>query len=143
MQKLLVLAIVLLLPMPAWADTNRLKVSCQYRNYVDKEGAHSVKDDFRLTFVIDLDNGTAHMLGKTGSIQVQVHRRRDMDPHVGSSEERVTFIETTPAGDVTTVTVVDDRGNSVHSRNAVIAGEWVPTQYYGTCLRVVERKMVE
>jgi hypothetical protein len=60
MRKLLALAIVLLLPVPALAGPIALKLVCQYASYIDKEGFHWLKDRFRLTFIID-DKGSAYM----------------------------------------------------------------------------------
>ena len=130
MRRLLILAIVLLLSVAALAATNTLKFNCQYPNYVDKEGTHRVKGDFRLTFILDLDTGTAYMLSKTGSTQV----------HASPSEQGVTFTEFTPSGHVRTRTVVYYSGPSAHQRYTLIAGKWVTTQYYGTCQRVVTGK---
>ena len=133
MQKLLALVIVLLLPVPALAGTITLKLLCQYLNYVDKEGVHRVKGDFRLTFIID-DKGSAYMLGKRGSIQVQV----------GGQRERLTFIDLTPDGHVRTATEVYDTGYSLHSQNAVIAGEWVTIRVYdGYCVVAFRRQAPE
>lgn len=125
MQKLLTLAVVLLLPVPALADTIRLV--CKYPNYSDKKGAHRTRDDFTLTFIVDLDKGTAYMVGNQRSTEVRAFRS-------GVSKEGLTFMEITPDGNVMTTTVLDPKGDSVHSRNTVVAGELVPTQYYGTCV---------
>jgi hypothetical protein len=49
------------------------------------------------------------------------------------SEEGYTFIEITKAGNVMTTTI-DAKLKTCHSRNTVILGELVPTQYYGTAV---------
>lgn len=66
LRKLLALAIVLLLPVPALAGTNTLSLICEYPNYRDQEGVHRTKYDFTLTFIIDLDKGVAYTRDKTG-----------------------------------------------------------------------------
>ncbi len=133
-QRLLALVIVLLLPVSALAGTNTLKFSCRYTKYFDKEGAH--RTDFRLTFIMDLDTGTAYMLSKTGHTQVQAGGW----PDSRSWGQGVSFMEFTPSGHVRTTTIVYYSGPSVHQRNTFIAGEWVTTQYYGTCVGVVTGK---
>jgi hypothetical protein len=44
----------------------------------------------------------------------------------------VSFLEITGAGNVVTTTVTEKR-ISAHSRNSVIFGKLVPSQYYGSC----------
>lgn len=62
------------------------------------------------------------MVGNQGSAEVKML----------ISELGFTFIEITGAGNVITTTI-DSAGDSVHSRNTVIGGKLVPTQYYGNC----------
>lgn len=135
MQKLLALVIVLLLPVPALAATNTLKFSCRYTKYFDKEGAH--RTDFRLTFIMDLDTGTAYMFSKAGRTQVQAGGWPDWR----SWGQDVSFMEFTPSGQVRSITMVYYSGPSIHQRNTLIAGEWVTTQYYGTCVGVLRQKV--
>ena len=138
MQKLLVLGIVLLLSVPALAATVALKLGCQYVNYIDKEGFHWLKDRFRLTFIID-DKGSAYMLGKRGSIQVQAGRQADS----------WLFVEFTPDGDhIRTATEVYDTGYSLLTQNGVIAGEWgdewgTIRRYNGYCVVAFRRQAPE
>lgn len=127
MRKLLALAIVLLLPVSALAATHTVKYLCAYSQYVDQEGSHPT--DLRLTFIMDLDKGTAYMLSKTGITQVWCS-------FTNLEKGGQTFIEYTPSGYIRTATVVYNNGFSAHQRKALIAGEWVTTQqYYGTCQR--------
>jgi hypothetical protein len=44
----------------------------------------------------------------------------------------MTFIEMIDGGKVLTTTI-DPSGKSVHSRNIIVEGEILPSQYYGTC----------
>ena len=44
----------------------------------------------------------------------------------------LTFVEVTGTGNVM-VTVISDDGRSVHSRNGMVLGKIVPSQYYGRC----------
>ena len=113
----MLLAIVLLLPLAAPADTSTLV--CKYLTY-DKEGGH--RWGFTLTFIIDWGKGTAYRLGKRGSTKVQV----------GAGNRGVTFVEVTDVGYVMSTTVdLDNNGTSVHT---VILGKSVVRQYHGACL---------
>ena len=44
----------------------------------------------------------------------------------------ITFLEVLVTGAVQTTTI-NKQGKAVHSRHTIIAGEFVPSQYYGTC----------
>jgi hypothetical protein len=133
LQKLLALVIVLLLPVPALAGTHTLKFSCRYTKYFDKEGAHPT--DFRLSFILDLDTGTAYMLSRTGRTRVQAGGWPDS--HTWT--KGVAFFEFTPSGHLRTTTSIEG-GHSVHTRWALVAGEWVATQYSGPCVGAVTGK---
>jgi hypothetical protein len=139
-QKFLALAIILLLPVPALAGSIALRLDCQYVSYIDKEGFHWLKDRFRLTFIID-DKGSAYMLGKGGSIQVQAGRQADS----------WLFVEFTPDGHIRTATEVYDAGYGGYSlltQNGVIAGEWgdewgTIRRYNGYCVVAFMRQAPE
>ena len=95
---------------------------CDYPRYSDEEGSHRVKNKFVLTFIVDSKNDKAYIVGDQGSDEV----------HILSSGAGLSFIEITPIGNVMSTTI-DSNLRSVHSRNTVIGGELIPTQYYGTC----------
>lgn len=63
------------------------------------------------------------MIGNQGSTKV----------HLLNTDDGVSFIEITGSKNVM-ATTLDKNGASVHSRNSVINGELVPSQYYGTCV---------
>ena len=44
----------------------------------------------------------------------------------------MTFLEVLATGAVQTTTI-SKQGNAVHSRHTILAGEFVPSQYYGSC----------
>jgi len=111
---------LLLLPIIAFADTTTY--ICNYTSYSDQDGNHKVKNKFELTFIIDKTSGKSYMLGNNGSSEV---KRRE-------SEKQISFVEVTETGNIMS-TAIDSKLNSVHSRNAVIFGEMIPSQYYGTC----------
>jgi hypothetical protein len=124
MLKTLCLFSMFLLFIPsAYCDTETLV--CQYPTYSDQDGNHPVKEKFIQTLIIDKENGKAYVLGNQGSDEVLMIKNK--------AGGRFTFMEVTPAGNVMTTTV-DSKGNSVQSRNSVMFGELVPTQYYGRCV---------
>ena len=97
--------------------------TCDYGSFSDSDGNHLVNDPFILTFIVDSDTEKAYMKGNQGAANVLIVQ--------GSSS--LTFIEVTDAGNVMTTTI-DSEANSVHSRNTVLFGELVPSQFYGTCI---------
>jgi hypothetical protein len=97
---------------------------CKYSTYSDGNGTHKVKDKFILTFIVDMTKKVAYMLGNQGSEEVAL-----IPSAVGKG---ISFVEITGLGNVMT-TAIDAKGNSVHSRNTILDGGIVPTQYYGKC----------
>lgn len=104
----------------AFASTNTFE--CIYKTYSDEEGNHKAKDNFAMSFLVDPTARKAYMLGSLGSTEVKLIQ------NTGG----VTFVEVTGTGNVM-VTVISDDGRSVHSRNGIVLGEIVPSQYYGRC----------
>ncbi len=108
------------LAMTVSAET--LTAHCVYPKYSGPAGLQKTSTTFALTFIVDLPNESAYMLGNKGSSKVEIIQATD----------HMSFIELTDAGNIMTTTI-DEKKNSVHSRNTVIGGELVPSQYYGTC----------
>jgi hypothetical protein len=121
--KHLMFALALILSMASVSLADTITLICNYTKYSDEEGVHRVKkDDFILTFLIAEKEGTAYVIGNQASSEVQML----------STKPGLSFIEITALGNVMT-TAVDVTSKSVHSRNTIIGGKLVPTQYYGTC----------
>ena len=120
MSNIVVALVLLALPPLLFAETSTYY--CDYPSYSDQEGNHPVKTEFVLTFLIDLDAGKAYMVGNNGSEEVNVL----------AGDDYVSFIEVTATGNVMTTAITSD-GTSVHSRNSIILGDLIPSQYYGTC----------
>ena len=119
---MLVILMLVFIPTLVYGDTETFIRN--YSTYSDANGNHKVTDKFVLTFIVDMTKKTAIMLGSQGTEEVTL-----IPSGVG---EGISFIEITGAGNVMT-TAIDSKGNSVHSRNTIIHGEIVPTQYYGKC----------
>lgn len=95
---------------------------CDYRTYSDGEGLHKVGEPFRLTFLIDSKAKKAYLIGNNGSSEVEVIQNSD----------GLTLVEVTGTGNVM-VTAITSKGTSVHSRNGIMMGDIIPSQYYGSC----------
>ena len=78
-------------------------------------------------FAFDPGTGFGLMSGNVGASLVEVSFGQDL---LGT--QIVSFVERLPSGVIQSTTLTE-RGNAVHSRHTVIAGEIVPTQNYGTC----------
>ena len=95
---------------------------CEYRHYSDTDGHHRVDGDFKLKFTVDRARDEGYMTGNNGRFKVGVIRQPDA----------ITFVEITGTGNVMTTTV-DQKNQSVHSRNTVLFGKLLASQYYGSC----------
>ena len=96
--------------------------SCNYISYSDEQGNHKLKDKFILNFIVDKAAGKSYLLGNNGSSEVMLLE----------SNDQLAFLEVTASGNLMT-TAIDSKLNSVHSRNAVLSGKILPSQYYGNC----------
>jgi hypothetical protein len=118
---LMLSAFVCLTPIPALCDT--MTYTCRYQSYSDRKGNHKMAEDFKLVFVVDTEKEKAKTIGSKGSFDVEM---------LYSPSGGMTFIEMIDGGKVLTTTI-DPSGKSVHSRNIIVEGEILPSQYYGTC----------
>ena len=111
---------VLLYPTIVFAETDTF--TCLYTKTADESGLREAEDDFVLRFLIDDQTGKAYLVGNAGSSEVEVITGGGF----------LSFIEITGVGNIMTTTIVSN-GKSVHSRNSVILGDLLASQYYGTC----------
>jgi hypothetical protein len=75
-----------------------------------------------LNFIIDAEAKKSYLVGNNGSSEVILF----------NNEGNTSFLEITGTGNLMT-TSIDESLNSVHSRNTVVFGEMMPSQYYGRC----------
>ena len=116
----LIATLLFLLPALAYADITTY--SCNYTTYSDQEGKHTVNVKFELNYIVDKAAGKSYLLGNNGSSEVKLLE----------SEDQISFLEITATDNLMTTTI-DSKLNSVHSRNSVMFGEMLPSQYYGKC----------
>jgi hypothetical protein len=117
-----ILTLLVLSAGAAMADTTTFE--CSYRSYSDEAGNHAVKGSFKLTFLIDTKADKAYLIGNNGSSEVVV---------ILNDDGGLTLVETTASGNVM-VTVIAAKEESVHSRNGIMNGKIIPSQYYGKCV---------
>jgi len=108
---------------PIIAFGGNITYICNYSSYSDQDGNHKVKEKFELVFVTDEDTGQSYLIGNNGTEKVEEFVLKD----------RVSFLEVTQTGNIMT-TAIDIELSSVHSRNTIIAGKLIPSQYYGKCV---------
>ncbi|MDM4770518.1 hypothetical protein [Solimonas sp. SE-A11] len=124
MQKALVAIFWMLFVSPTWAVGGTSTYRCNYEHFSDGESIHKAKPAFALIFVVD-SAGKATLIGNSGSSEVLAFG--------SEANDGVSFVEVTGAGNIMS-TAIAANGESVHSRNTILAGELVPSQYYGRCI---------
>lgn len=115
--------LLVLFCMPVLVFAEPTTYSCNYTTTSDQEGNHKIKEKFELNFIVDKAAGKSYLLGNNGSAEVQLLESKD----------QLAFFEVTATGNIMT-TAIDSKLNSVHSRNTVMFGELLPSQYYGKCV---------
>jgi hypothetical protein len=100
-----------------------MSFTCSFPNVASPSGVKKESKPLELRFVSDPQAKKTYMLGNNGSAEVT---------SVGNSSGGVTFVEVTESGNVM-VTAISTSGEAVHSRNGIISGKLIPSQYYGKC----------
>ena len=103
-------------------SASAIEFQCDYQLVASPDGLEPA-GQFALRFTLDTISNDAFMVGNNGLSQVMPV----------SNKDGITFVEVTNTGNVMTTTINTTDGESVHSRNSIIVGGLVPTQYYGTC----------
>ena len=103
------------------AEAGPLRFLCVFDQHVSQETGHISRDiPLSYEFVVD---GTGHAFAVA----------RNVYPvEVITGDESITFLEVLESGAVQTTTI-HETGRAVHSRHTILFGEFVPSQYYGTC----------
>ena len=115
-------ALLLLTPfLAANAAAPTFEYDCKFTHTADQEGYR--EDDSVKLIYMSFDDNSSMMRGNLGGVEVKTI-------YVG---DQMTFVETTPSGNVTTTTILLSTGVAVHSRNMFWSGELGPSQFYGAC----------
>ena len=107
----------------AWAESIKpvQRFVCVFDKHVSPETTRlSSKSPLRTEFMVDA-TGRAFGVGR------YVYPVKVLPGNNG-----ITFLEVLVTGAVQTTTI-NKKGKAVHSRHTLIAGDFVPSQYYGTC----------
>lgn len=97
-----------------------LTFQCVFEYRIDAEG--KTEELMPLEFKVDTFNKRSFMEGNAGIVDVGIH--------VG--DDAVSFTERLFSGAIQTTTITNG-GLAVHSRNTIIAGEFVAAQHFGRC----------
>ena len=99
-----------------------ISITCDYDKFASIQSVENTIEIFRLSFSVNKDTSEAQVMRKNGISDVQLY------PTGGG----FTFIEINERGNVLTTTI-DIHGKTAHSRNTILDGELIPSQFYGHC----------
>lgn len=108
------------IPMSNAATTS---FTCSFPLSASPSGLKRQANGFELRFVSDDQTNKAYLLGNNGSAEVTPIEKQ------GGG---ISFVEVTASGNVM-VTAITASGEAVHSRNGIMSGKLIPSQYYGKC----------
>jgi hypothetical protein len=108
-----------ILAFPTYAKTVRWV--CNFETESTPDGIKSA-NGFVLEYVLDDVTRKAVVVGNNGISDVEVF----------TGSQGFTFLEGVSTGAIQSTTVTRN-GTAVHSRSTIMAGQLVPSQYYGKC----------
>jgi len=115
-------SIIALLLISLHLNAGTIEFKCKYPLYADEDGVHSAKN-FEMVFMIDSITKKAMMKGNNGLDEINVLKL---------DNEGISLLSIGGTGLIFT-TAIDSNLKSVHSRNSIIGGKLLPSQYYGIC----------
>lgn len=96
---------------------------CNFSYNANHKEFQKLQKPFELKIISDDKNNVHYLIGDSGSSQLTKVKNL----------YGINFLEVTDVGNIM-VTTISNSGQSVHSRNSLIFGEFVPSQYYGSCI---------
>lgn len=96
--------------------------NCKFTTVASPKEVQKLQKSFDLKFMSDTLTNKSYMVGNAGIEPVNAI----------ANDGGISFIEFTGSGNVQ-VTAVTKSGDAVHSRNTIMSGDLVPSQYYGKC----------
>ena len=122
MRSVLIAGLVWLLFGSTGAESAVQRFTCVFDRHVspDTSGV-SRADPLRYEFVVDEQGGAFAVANNVYPVRFVI------------GYEGVTFLEELKSG-VVQSTTIHTNGEAVHSRHTILLGQFVPSQYYGTCL---------
>lgn len=129
-KKLLLLIMILVLSLFI-GNSYAGKCACEFTRYSDDEGGlFKVKSPIIFAIITKPGSELALKITTTGTIPVLI---------IPNTQGGLSLMEITSSGGVA-VTTMDIHGNAVHSRNTIIKGILIPSQYYGTCECIADKE---
>jgi hypothetical protein len=104
------------------ANAATTSYACNFSVEATPKGLSAQKLELR--YVVDDGTKRAYLIGNAGSSEVKEI------PNASG----VSFVEITDSGNIM-ITAISESGDSVHSRNGIMFGQLVPSQYYGKCVK--------
>ena len=101
-----------------------ISFTCNFSTVASLSGVKKESKPFEMRFISDTQTKKTYLVGNNGSSEVTA---------IQNQGGGVTFVETTDSGNVM-VTAIATSGQAVHSRNGIMSGKIIPSQYYGNCL---------
>lgn len=98
--------------------------TCNFPTAASPSGVKKEAKPFEMRFISDTQTKKAYIVGNNGSSEVTA---------IQNQSGGVTFVEITDSGNVM-VTAIATSGEAVHSRNGIMSGKIIPSQYYGNCV---------
>ena len=105
------------------ASAKVVEYDCTYpKSYNASKNALEGGEEFRLQFKLDTVTNKAFLIGNMGIEEVTYV----------TGDEGITFLEFLASG-VAQTTTISNSGASVHSRHTLMGGEFIASQFYGSC----------
>ena len=120
MKKLSILALLISFIAADMVNAEVITYECSFGRYVGPNGGGT--EDFGFTIQLDSVTKDAYIVGSSGLAKLA---------HIPAAFGR-SFIEFSDTGNVLVTTIAED-GKAVHSRNTILLGDLIPSQYYGDC----------
>lgn len=120
MKNLSIVTLILSLMSADMVSAEVITYECSFPRYEGPNGGGT--EDFGFTIQLDTVTEDAYIVGSEGLARLA---------HIQGVFGR-SFIEFSETGNVM-VTTLTNSGEAVHSRNSILLGDLIPSQYYGKC----------
>ena len=99
-----------------------LNFECKFTKEASPSGLRD--SPFEMSYILDETAKKAYVTGNAGSNEATYI----------PNDDGITFVEITDSGNVMVTAIAFKDHEAVHSRNGIIFGKLIPTQYYGKCI---------
>ncbi|MGH8580857.1 MAG: hypothetical protein ACREVK_12315 [Gammaproteobacteria bacterium] len=98
---------------------------CNFSVSTSPSGLEKETPALEMRFVLDSKTNKTYLMGNNGSSEV----------HAILNSDGISFLEITESGNAM-VTTISASGAAVHSRNSIFGPDLIPSQHYGSCVRL-------